>query len=132
MRVLALSPSARSDKSYLLGLGVVVAFAAAQLSVVTYHYGGKFLAARRAARPPVVAPAPTEAPAPAVAETSPGERAAQPAATVAAPAATGNRLLTEARTLRQKQDTTNALAKLQEAARAEPKNAEVLAEMAGV
>lgn len=135
MRVLAISPSARADRSYLAALAFVVTFGIVQISAVTYHYGGQFLAARRAARPPVAEapPEPTAAPA-AVSQATPGSTSAPASAAKAAPAAApGSRsetLLAEAKALRERGDTTNALAKLQVATQSDATNPAVLAEMA--
>jgi tetratricopeptide (TPR) repeat protein len=75
---------------------------------------------------PAQAPKATAAP---VEETKPAESTVQssPSATVLSAA---ERLLKEATELREKGDTTNALARLQEAAQSDPKNANVLAQMA--
>ena len=97
-----------------------------------------------AAHPKPVAPASTPAPAPpTVAEkTTPAAPTTATTPAVAPPAATtqsspstaalsiAERLLKEATELRDKGDTTNALARLQDASQRDPKNANVLAEMA--
>ena len=93
--------------------------------------------ARRTAEPAVVASASTPVPAaPSTAAsvaplTTPVPAA--PPATAAPSAATvssADRLLQEARALRQRGDTTTALARLQEASQKDPRNAQVLGEMA--
>jgi hypothetical protein len=81
------------------------------------------------------APATTPAPAapPAVAETTPATADVQSASTPSAAAlSVAERLLKEATLLRDKGDTTSALARLQEASQRDPKNANVLAEMATI
>jgi len=77
-------------------------------------------------------------PAPAIARATPAPQAAvQPsAAAVVTPStaalSVADRLLKEASALRERGDTTNALARLQEASEKDPKNPQVLAEMATI
>jgi hypothetical protein len=127
MRVLTPSSGPRMDRSFTVGLWMVLLFAGAEVFVATYHYLGRFRTpATEATNIPstVLIPAPSatplrlESPAPAAAAT--------PASVLAEP----DRLLKEAVALREKGDTTNALAKLTEASQRDPKNATVLAEMA--
>ena len=122
------------DKIFTIALAVVAIFGAAQIAGVAVHYVGKARAEYAAAQPKVVAPPvepakPTAAPAP-IEETT----AAAPAAVQSPPSAavlsTAERLLKEATELRDRGDTTNALARLQDAAQSDPKNANVLAQMA--
>lgn len=126
MRVLTGSSGPRLDKSFTIGLWMVLLFAGAEIFVASFHYLGLFRPARAEANIPstVLIPAPS---APPLRLASPAPAAAaSPASVLAEP----DRLLKDAVALREKGDTTNALAKLQEAVQRDPKNASVLAEMA--
>jgi hypothetical protein len=123
------------DRIFTIAIAVVAIFGAVQIVGVAVHYIGKARAEYAAAHPKVVAPPvapaePTAAPAP-VEETT---AAAAPAEVQSTPSAvvlsTAERLLKEATELRDRGDTTNALARLQDAAQSDPKNANVLAQMA--
>jgi len=124
------------DKIFTIALAVVAIFGAAQIVGVAVHYIGKARAEYAAAHPKVVAPPaaapaqPTAAPAAPIEETT----AAAPEVVQSTPSAavlsTAERLLKEASELRDRGDTTNALARLQDAAQSDPKNANVLAQMA--
>ena len=127
MRTLSLSSSAQGDRSFRIGLGVVVLFAAAEIFSAGYYYISRVRTARTAPQPSVAAKAPT--PAATVAPTAPPVAKASPSTPALSVA---DRLLKEATALRERGDTTNALARLQEAAEKDPKNAQVLAEMATI
>lgn len=131
MEAEVISPTPPPDKIFRIALLVVVIFAAAQLSALLVYYVGKKRAEYAAAHPVVIPPAATPvASAPPVApKTTPAPAIVQstPSAAVLSAA---ERLLKEATELRDKGDTTNALARLQDAAQRDPKNANVLAEMA--
>jgi hypothetical protein len=137
MEAANLSPTRPPDKILAIALGVVAIFGAAEVAGVAVYYINKARAEYVAAHPKaLVAPAvPAEAPkatvgpieqttttttAPATAQTSPSS----------AVLSVAERLLKEATLLRDQGDTTNALARLQDAAQRDPKNANVLAEMA--
>ncbi len=136
MRSLTFPSVPRSDKTFSIGLGAIVAFAVAEIVCAGFYYIGRTQGAHAAAGPatlPVAAPsAPPIALAIATppAQTAPTPGATLPPSTAALSAA--DRLLKEATELRERGDTTNALARLQEAAEKEPKNAQVLAEMATI
>lgn len=124
--------SARADRSLNIGLGLVVVVAAAELCSFGLFYARRF-------HPPQLVARPATAAAPAVAATSATPAAAQasaapPAAATPATAvlSAADRLLKEVAALRERGDTTNALARLQEASEKDPKNAQVLAEMATI
>ena len=111
-------------------------FGAAELAGLGVFYVKKWRADYVAAHPQAVAtPAPV---APVVAEkTTPPSATTTTAATTttqstpsAAALSTAEQMLKEAADLRDKGDTTNALARLQDAAQRDPKNASALAEMA--
>jgi hypothetical protein len=138
MPVSVFSSSGRPDKPFIVAVIVAAGFAGAQLAAVGLHYMNRASAARQAMQPATPATEPTPflltTPAPATAQT---QTAPPPAATDAAPAApsdaalsTAERLLREATLLRERGDTNNALARLQDAAQRDPANANVLAEMA--
>jgi tetratricopeptide (TPR) repeat protein len=132
MRTL-LSRAIRVDPSFHIGLGLIVILAVAEIFFTTSYYVGRARAARasaqavagtiaRVAAPSV--PSQTAAPAPVQAAVSPA---------VAVPAASPSlvdQLLREGIELRDRGDTTNALARLQEALDSEPTNTAVLEEMA--
>ena len=144
------SPSGRPDRTFPIAVAIVALFGAAQLIAVGAHYAGKMRAARQAEQALVVTAAPAVATPPA-ATAPPAETPATTTTTEAAPPATpaptaaataaqatasnealsvAERLLKEATLLRERGDTTNALARLQDASQRDPKNANVLAEMA--
>ena len=122
-----LSPT-QPDRIFAIALGVVAIFGAVEIAGVAVYYIGRARDQYAAAHPKVSAPAaPPKATAAPVAGTTalkPGEAKPQPNAAVLSAA---ERLLKEATELRDKGDTTNALARLQDAAQRDPKNAEVLA-----
>lgn len=136
MRTLPFASSDQADWGFRAGLTLLAVFAAAEIFGVGYYYAGRMRAARPSAAPATIATAPTPAqvapavaPSVAPATTPAAAAAASPATTTLSPA---DRLLQEARTLRERGDTTNALARLQEATQRDPKNASVLAEMATI
>ncbi len=138
MEAANLSPTP-PDKIFTIALGVVAVFAAAEIAATAVFYINRARTEYVAAHPkatvvtPAATAAPVEAPkttaAPVVEETK-----AAPATTESTPNAAvlsvAERLLKEATELREKGDTTNALARLQEASQSDPKNANVLAQMA--
>ena len=134
-----ISPTPPPDRMFRIAVWLVVLFAAAELAGVGVFYAKKWRAEYVAAHPKPVAPAATPAPsAPTVAEKTTPAPAATAATTTttaqttpsAAALSVAEKLLKEATELRDKGDTTNALARLQDAAQRDPKNANVLAEMA--
>lgn len=129
MPFLATSPSTRYDRSYSIALGLVVVFAAAEILATAIHFAARYRAQHASAQP-------------AVRQNPPASPAQTPAPASAAPAAAGGassaalsaaeRLMNEATAYRERGDTANALARLQEAAQRDPRNAQVLAEMAAI
>ena len=120
----------RSDKALAAALGVVVLFGAAELVAVAYHYASRTHAAYKLTQPVAgtessALPSAEEP----VATTAP-HTSAESGTAAQAPASVADRLLRQARKLRERGDTTTALARLQEAVQSDPKNANVLAEMA--
>jgi tetratricopeptide (TPR) repeat protein len=138
MRALTLPSSPRADRSFNIGLWFVILFAVAEILGAGYHYLGRM-------RPVHVATAPaatrTVAPTkPAVKLTVASPAPLPPVAPAISPAispstaalSAAERLFKEATALRQRGDTTTALARLQEASEKDPKNAQILAEMATI
>ena len=134
-----ISPTPPPDRMFRIAVWLVVLFAAAELAGLGVFYAKKWRAEYVAAHPKPVAPAATPAPSAAtVAEKTtpaPASTAATTTTTAqntpsAAALSVAEKLLKEATELRDKGDTTNALARLQDAAQRDPKNANVLAEMA--
>jgi len=129
MRVLTLSSSPLSDKSFRIGLGVVVIFAAAEILSAAYYCISRIPISQAPVQPRVIAmttPSVSLAVVPSSAKEAPS-----PAASAAAPSVI-DRLLEEATALRARGDTANALARLQEASERDPKNAKVLEETAKI
>lgn len=126
-----ISPTPPPDKVFRIALLLVLAFGAAEIAGLGVFYINRWRTEYVAAHPKVAPPAPTPAPAaPPVAENvAPAPASVQPTPSTAA-LSIAERLLKEATQLRDKGDTTSALARLQEAAQRDPKNANVLAEMA--
>jgi tetratricopeptide (TPR) repeat protein len=125
------------DWSFRIGLSAVILFAAAELFSVGYYYVGQ--------RYPRVATTPATTTAPRVASvatpapqstSAPAASAAPSAAAEQSPAtstlSTAERYLKEATALRDKGDTATAITRLQQASQSDPKNANVLAEMATI
>jgi hypothetical protein len=137
MRSLTFPLVTRSDKSFSIGLGAIVAFAVAEIACAGFYYIGRTHGAHAAAGPATLPVAAPSAPPVALANATPPAQTAPtplgslpPSSTSAVSAA--DRLLKEATELRERGDTTNALARLQEASEKEPKNAQVLAAMAAI
>jgi tetratricopeptide (TPR) repeat protein len=133
MRTL-LSRAIQIDPIFHVALGIIVVLGIAEIFFATSYYVGRARANRASAqaiantiaRPPAASPAPASSPATAAAQ--PGVPA-QPAVTSPAPSIV-EQLLREGKELRERGDTTNALARFQEALDSEPDNAGVLEEMA--
>jgi tetratricopeptide (TPR) repeat protein len=134
MPALTFYSSPRADRSFTIALGLVILFGAVELGSFGFFYA-------RRIRPVQVAPAPATAvtrttpaaPPPAVAQASASPAAPAPASTPSTSVlSASDRLLKEAAALRERGDTTDALARLQAASEKDPKNAHVLAEMATI
>jgi tetratricopeptide (TPR) repeat protein len=128
MRTL-LSRGIQVDPSFNVGLGVVVLLAVAEAFAASFYYLDR-LRANRASTPLAVSvpvrPAAQPTPAPPAAQS-----AVSPAAAVAAPSASlVDQLLREGIEFRDRDDTTNAIARFQEALDSEPDNPAVLMETA--
>jgi tetratricopeptide (TPR) repeat protein len=128
MPVLAAS-SSPSDRSYSVAVGVILVFAALEILAIAIHFGAVYRAERVTLRS-------TKAPAPA-ASVKPGGTTTTPAppqasAPSSAALSASDRLLKEANDLRERGDTANALARLQDASQRDPRNPQVLAETAAI
>jgi tetratricopeptide (TPR) repeat protein len=136
MPALTFYSSPRTDRSSTIGLAAVILFAVVEASTLGLHYFGTISANRVAAKPAVSTPAPVAAPRATVAPPPPvAQASATPAAALTPSTSTlsaADRLLKEATALRERGDTTTALSRLQEASEKDPKNAQVLAEMATI
>lgn len=141
MAVTTFSPGGRPDRTFAIAVAIVALFGAAEIIAVSAHFIGKARAARQASQALVVTAQPAVATRPPATSGAPATEAVPPT-TAAAPTAAAQplasnealsvaeRLLKEATLLRERGDTTNALARLQDASQRDPKNANVLAEMA--
>jgi len=126
-----LSRATQVDPSFSVGLGLIVILAVAEILAATFYYVGGVRAARTSTqaitatvvRPPASAASATPAPVPQ------SEFSSKAAAPTPAPSLV-DQLLREGVELRDRGDTTNALARLQEALESEPNNATVLEETA--
>jgi tetratricopeptide (TPR) repeat protein len=131
MRTL-LSRAIQIDPSFHVALGVLVILAIAEVFFATSYYVGRARANRVSAQAvtATIAPAPATSSASALAPA-----AAQPSVPLAAalstpPPSIVDQLLREGKEFRERGDTTNALARFQEALDSEPDNSGVLQEMA--
>src|SRR5436189_4017633 len=125
MPVLAAS-SSPSDRTYSVAVGVILVFAALEILAIAIHFGAEYHS-ERATLPSLKRPA-----APASAKPGTTPLPAQPEVPSSAALSASDRLLKEANVLRERGDTANALARLQDAAQRDPRNAQVLAEMAAI
>ena len=130
MEAANLSPTP-PDRIFAIALSLVAVFAAAEITGVAIYYVGRARSQHAVAHPkapavPAAAPQTTAGPvdqtklAPTTVESPPS----------AAVLSVAERLLKDATLLHDQGDTTNALARLHEAAQSDPKNANVLAQMA--
>ena len=130
MASLSFVSGSRTDKSFNIGLGLVILFAAAEIGTVGLHFIGRMRPTQvsvpsREVPPPLPSVAPS---APPVAlPVTQATAALTPPTTVSSEI---DRLTKQAQAARESGDTVNALARLQDAAQRDPKNAEVLAEIA--
>jgi tetratricopeptide (TPR) repeat protein len=126
------SRAIQADTSFSLGLGLIVLLAVAEIFAATFYYVDRARAARASAqavaaawvRPTTPAVSTTGASAPAQAGQSPVPAAPTPVPSLV------DQLLREGIELRERGDTTTALARLQEASESDPTNAAVLEEIA--
>src|SRR6266513_1672289 len=131
MRTL-LSRAIQINPSFHLALGVIVILGIAEVFFATSYYVGRARANRVSAqtamatnaRPPAASSVSASAPAAAQPSVAP------PAALSTPPPSIVDQLLREGKEFRDRGDTTNALARFQEALDSEPDNTGVLEEMA--
>lgn len=119
--------SRANDRTFAVALWVVLAFAGLELLATAIHFAEKARERRAAARSAAPVAVQTTAIPP---SSSAPARAPAPASSAALSAS--ERLLKEAAALRDRGDTANALARLQEASQRDPTNASVLAELATI
>ncbi len=105
------------DPSFHVALGVLVIFAIAEVFFATSYYVGRARANRVAAQPvtPTIARAPATSSAPALAPAAAQPSVSPPTAVSAPPTSIVDQLLREGKEFRERGDTTNALARFQEA-----------------
>jgi len=124
MPVLAAS-SSPSDRTYSVAIGVILAFAALEILAIAIHFGAEYRAEHATLQPLKRPTASTSA-------KLPPPLPAQSDVPSSAALSASDRLLKEANVLREHGDTANALARLQEASQRDPRNPQVLAEMAAI
>src|SRR2546423_9001047 len=122
MPVLAAS-SSPSDRTYSVAVGIILVFAALEILAIAIHFGAEYHS-DRATLQSLKTPAASASAKP---RTTP--LPAQPEVPSSAALSASDRLLKEADVLRERGDTANALARLQDASERDPKNPQVLAEM---
>jgi len=127
MRIL-LSRAAHADKNFSIALGLLLILAAAEILSASFYYIGRIRAVQTSAQPAIATMERHVPASPAPALTQPGV-SPTPTASPATPSEV-DRLIQEAADLRDRGDTTNALARLHEASERDPKNVSVLEEMA--
>jgi tetratricopeptide (TPR) repeat protein len=114
-----------NDRIFAIALWVVLVFAGLEVLATAIHFAGKIRQQRASAR---AAPAVQTAATPA----APSAPANAPVPASSAALSASERLLKEAAALRERGDTANALARLQEASQRDPTNANILAELATI
>ena len=124
-------PGSRTDKSFQIGLVLVVFFAISEFFFAGFHYLNQMRPAQTAAIAPRAMPAalpsaPPSAPPVALTVASPTTALTPATSTISVE----DRLRKQADAARESGDTVSALARLNDAAQRDPKNAEVLAEIA--
>ena len=124
MRIVTLSAPLHPDRSFRIALGVIAAFAAAEIVAVAFHYIG--IGRTRGAAAPPAAPPTLAVARPSVAPSL----APPPPITTPPPLSLSEQVLIDAVALRDRGDTATALVRLQQASEHEPTNAKVLEELA--
>jgi hypothetical protein len=118
--------SSPTHRAYSVAVGLILVFAGLEVLAIVIHFGAEHRA-KHAALQPLKTPATASSPNPA---NTPPQAQAGPQSSAALSAS--DRLLKEANVLRERGDTANALARLQDASQRDPKNPQVLAEMAAI
>ena len=119
----------RPDKTFLIAVTAAAIVGVAELLAVALHYTARARTARQATAPSVATTQSALPPSTGLPPAAPSGAAAA-AAPSNAVLSVAEDLLKEASLLRERGDTNNALARLQDAAQRDPQNARVLAEMA--
>ena len=120
------------DPSFHIALGVLVVFAIAEVFFATSYYVGRARANRVASQPvtPTIASAPATSAASALAPAAAQPSVAPSTPLSTPPASVVDQLLRQGKEFRERGDTTNALARFQEALDSEPDNTAVLQQTA--
>jgi len=118
--------SSPTHRAYSVAVGLILVFAGLEVLAIAIHFGAEHRA-KHAALQPLKTPATASSPNPA---NTPPQAQASPQSSAALSAS--DRLLKEANVLRERGDTANALARLQDASQRDPRNPQVLAEMAAI
>jgi len=120
------------DPSFHIALGVLVIFAIAEVFFATSYYVGRARANRVASQPitPTIASTPATSAASALAPAAAQPSVAPSTSLSTPPASVVDQLLRQGKEFRERGDTTNALARFQEALDSEPDNTGVLQETA--
>ena len=132
MPTLETYPAAQNDRTFAIALWVVLAFAGLEVLATAIHFGEKARQQRAAARAAAQAAAAVASQAPVTPGAPPARTSAPAAPASSAALSVSDRLLKEAAALRERGDTANALARLQEASQRDPTNASILAELATI
>ena len=119
MRIVTLSSPLSADRSFRIALGCVAIFAAAEIFATGYYYVARTRAASVSVAPKVATVKSVVTPPP-----------PPPAITTPPPLSLTEQVLVDAVALRDRGDTANALARLQEASEKDPSNAKILEELA--
>src|SRR5215831_2825043 len=126
MRIL-ISHAKQADPNFAIGLGLIAALAAAEIFAASFYYLARIRSTRTSGQPFAM----TSTSRPAVPPPSIAPPKSSPATSApSAQLSTVDRLLQEAIELRDRGDTTNALARLHEASERDPNNALALKETA--
>jgi hypothetical protein len=128
MASLSFVSSTRTDKSFQIGLILVVFFAVAEIFVAGFHY----VSTMRPASVAITAPRNVPAPLPSVAPSAPpvSLAVASPSAALTPPTSVASESERLTKQAQAEKDTATRLARLQAASERDPKNAELLAEIA--
>ena len=129
MQAAFLSIANRSDKTFAAALAILGAVAVAQILATIVIYPARSHSGPRNAEPSITA-VPSAVSSTASGSPQPAASSASRLAVAPSSAADPDQLLRQAKQLREKGDTANALSRLQQATALDPSNADVLAEMA--
>jgi tetratricopeptide (TPR) repeat protein len=126
-----LSRATQADTSFNIGLGLIVILAVGEIFAATFYYIGQARAARASAQAIAATLGPTTPASSTTTALAPAQPGQPPEAASPTPLPSlVDQLLREGIELRERGDTTTALARLQEASESDPTNAAVLEEIA--